>query len=525
MNRGCDRVMQVLAMQGVTDIFALSGNQIMPLFDASLDADIRLYHTRHEGAAVFMAEGYAQLTGKVGVALVTAGAGLGNAIGPLLTARASDTPILLLSGDSPVGRDGQGAFQEMDQVGLTQSATKWSVRVTSSDDLAATIQAALLLAASGRPGPVHVSLPADVLTQTTDCAPEFVATQTAVPDVGGLLEWLAAAKRPVIVLGPALNETRQPGLVQGLSQVSGAAVFVSESPRGAKDPSLGAVAAVLAESDRVLLLGKPLDFTLQFSDVAPHADWGVIHADPKELERAQRNCGQRKVYALEADPIAVARTLLQQAPPSPDLTDWQLRVRAAIEMRDPILSTQRPIHPSGLCAVVQQVLDRLSRPILICDGGEFGQWAQAGLHADRRVINGVSGAIGGGICYAMAARAADPQAIVVAMMGDGTAGFHLSEFETAVRENLPFVAIIGNDERWNAEHQIQLRAFGDDRLHGCNLSAARYDKAVEALGGFGAFVEDLADLRPALEAAIASEKPACINVKIDGHPAPSVRLP
>src|SRR6056297_3872911 len=125
MTRGADAVMRALAAQGVRDIFALSGNQIMPLFDASIDAGIRLYHTRHEAAAVYMAEGHAQITGGVGVALVTAGAGLGNAIGPLLTAQASDTPLLLLSGDSPIGKDGQGAFQEMDQVGLTQSLTKW----------------------------------------------------------------------------------------------------------------------------------------------------------------------------------------------------------------------------------------------------------------------------------------------------------------------------------------------------------------------------------------------------------------
>ena len=141
--RGADSVMQTLAAAGVRDVFALSGNQIMPLFDASLDAGVRLYHTRHEAAAVYMAEGYAQLSGRLGVALVTAGAGLGNAVGPLLTARASDTPVLLLSGDSPVGKDGQGAFQEMDQVGLTQSLTKWSVRVTRADQLGKVIAEAV----------------------------------------------------------------------------------------------------------------------------------------------------------------------------------------------------------------------------------------------------------------------------------------------------------------------------------------------------------------------------------------------
>ncbi len=195
MNRGCDRVMQALAARGVRDIFALSGNQIMPLFDASLEVGIRLYHTRHEAAAVYMAEAYAQLTGQVGVALVTAGAGLGNAIGPLLTARASDSPILLLSGDSPVARDGRGAFQEMDQVALTQSVTKWSVRVTSADELSGVIHQAMRLAASGRPGPVHVSLPADVLTAATDVVAQAEALAPGPVDVKALGAWLIAGQR------------------------------------------------------------------------------------------------------------------------------------------------------------------------------------------------------------------------------------------------------------------------------------------------------------------------------------------
>lgn len=524
MNRGCDRVMQALAAQGVSDIFALSGNQIMPLFDASLEAGIRLYHTRHEAAAVYMAEGYAQLTGGVGVALVTAGAGLGNAMGPLLTARASDTPLLLLSGDSPVSRDGQGAFQEMDQVGLSQSVTKWSVRVTDPDALAATIHKALSLAASGRPGPVHVSLPADVLTAASAGGAQPGAPVASAPDTEDLAAWLAGGKTPVIVLGPALNATRKPGLAQRLALATGAAVFATESPRGAKDPSLGAVAELLAEADRVLLLGKPLDFTLQFGAVAPSADWALVNADPAELDRAQGNVGARLALGLEAEPGAMAEALCKLASGPAWPSDWQQRVSAAIAKRTPIVATQNPIHPSGLCAAVQGVLDGLERPILVCDGGEFGQWAQAGLSASRRVINGVSGAIGGGLCYAMAARAADPQATVIALMGDGTLGFHVSEFETAVREDLPFVAIIGNDLRWNAEHQIQLRSFGADRLHGCALSAARYDQAVAAWGGFGALVEDLASLPSVLEQAIASRKPACINVMIDGQPAPSVSL-
>ncbi len=520
MTRGADVVMQTLAAHGVKDIFALSGNQIMPLFDASLDAGIRLYHTRHEAAAVYMAEGYAQLSRGLGVALVTAGAGLGNALGPLLTARASDTPVLLLSGDSPVGKDGQGAFQEMDQVALTQSLTKWSVRVTRAADLAEVIDKAVRLAMQGRPGPVHVSLPADVVLAVTE-ARAVTPKEPVVPtNTAALRDWLDGAQRPMVVLGPSLNGTRQPGLAARLEQATGAPVVVMESPRGLNDPSLGAVAQVFADADRVLLLGKPLDFTLQFGGAVPKAGWAVVHADPEELSRARRNCVERLTRSVEADPVDVARGLAFGSAPKRD-NSWLERVRTACLRRSDAVAGDA-LNSNTLCTAVHATLQDSTNAVLVCDGGEFGQWAQANVAAPRRIINGVSGAIGGGLCYAMAARAADPNATVVALMGDGTVGFHLAEFETAVREDLPFVAVIGNDLRWNAEHQIQMREFGSDRLHGCDLSGARYDEMVTALGGFGAHVTELADLPDALHRAIASGKPACVNVMIDGLPAPKV---
>lgn len=518
MTRGADVVMQTLAAHGVKNIFALSGNQIMPLFDASLDAGIRLFHTRHEAAAVYMAEGFAQLSRGLGVALVTAGAGLGNALGPLLTARASDSPVLLLSGDSPVGKDGQGAFQEMDQVALTQSLTKWSVRVTRAADLAEVIDKAVRLAQQGRPGPVHVSLPADVLLAAAEMAAIAPATLVEPTNTSVLRDWLDGAQRPIVVFGPSLNTTRQPGLAARLEHATGAPVVVMESPRGLNDPSLGAVAKVFAEADRVLLLGKPLDFTLQFGAAAPKAGWAVVNADPEELSRARRNCAERLTRSLEADPVDVARGLAFGSAADRD-GDWLERVRSACAFRSDECG-KTGINSNSLCEKIHKLVEATPKAVLVCDGGEFGQWAQASVSAPRRIINGVSGAIGGGLCYAMAARAAHPEAAVIALMGDGTAGFHLAEFETAVRENLPFVAVIGNDLRWNAEHQIQLREFGSDRLHGCELSGARYDEVVTALGGFGAYVTDLDDVQGALREAIASGKPACINVIIDGLPAP-----
>jgi len=158
---------------------------------------------------------------------------------------------------------------------------------------------------------------------------------------------------------------------------------------------------------------------------------------------------------------------------------------------------------------------------LICDGGEFGQWAQACVSAPTRIINGPAGAIGGGLCYAIAAKLNRPDATVVALMGDGTVGFHLSEFETALRCGAPFIAVIGHDARWNAEVQIQLRDYGPDRLNGCQLNDTRYDLAAAGLGCHGEHVTDPDQLAGAFQRAMESGLPACVNVRIEGLAAPS----
>jgi acetolactate synthase-1/2/3 large subunit len=181
------------------------------------------------------------------------------------------------------------------------------------------------------------------------------------------------------------------------------------------------------------------------------------------------------------------------------------------------------LHPVELCRALAPIFAAHPDAVLVCDGGEIGQWPQAVLSPRRRIINGPAGSIGASIPFAIAARAADPAATVIAVMGDGTFGFHMAEFDTAVRCNLPFVAVVGNDATWNAEHQIQLREYGPQRTHGCNLLPSRYDLVATALGGHGELVTSAADLGPALQRALASGKPACVNVMIERVPAPVIR--
>lgn len=528
MRRCADYLTEALSAAGVRTIFSLSGNQIMPIYDACIDSRIEIVHTRHEAAAVFMADAYAQVTGRIGVALVTAAPGAMNALGPIFSARLSESPVLLLTGDSPVSKDGAGAFQELDQAAVTAPLTKRSYRPKSSEELRKMLNEALDVARSGRPGPVHMALPFDVMEAACDLNVPSAATASKtedsdVVDVSDIVDYLSRAKAPLILCGPAMNPTRTGSLTTSLADHLDAPVVVMESPRGLKDPFLGAFGSCFSQADLIVALGKPVDFTVGFGKPGSGAEWIVVNAESAELERARQNLGG-PVLEINASPHRVAQALLEQPPAASQRGGWCSVVNDSLAWRavSPVADPQSgKITSAGLCAAVQRQVERCSKSIVICDGGEFGQWAQASVRGTYRIINGPSGAIGGGPCYALGAKKAMPDATVVALVGDGTVGFHFAEFETAARSGTPFVVVVGNDELWNAEHQIQLREYGSDRLIGCQLSGARYDLAVEALGGHGEFVERLEDLDTALERALASNKVTCVNVSIAGMPAPS----
>jgi len=530
--RGADLVARSLAQAGVRTIFTLSGNQIMPIFDACIDVDIRLIHTRHEAAAVYMADAWAQVTGEVGIAMITAAPGFANGLSPLFSARSAESPVVLLSGDSPVGQDGMGAFQELSQADIAAPLTKAAFRSESAEGLGHDIAKAIRVARSGRPGPVHLALPFDLLNADasnaavpTGDAFEAEVTPADPASVQAIARLLAKAERPLILTGPALNRSRAGGLLDELGSALDAPVVAMESPRGLKDPSLGAFAEMLPQTDLIVSLGKAIDFTLGFAK-PPAVDrdcrFIVVDADSDALERARRGLGGRLAIALRADPSDAARQLMQNSDGGSGRAAWRGEVAEAIAYRETGLSASGDKIPSwDLCQGVQDVLDKAEDPILVADGGEFGQWAQAVVSAPTRVINGPSGAIGGGLCYAIAAKLARPDATVIALMGDGTAGFHFSEFDTAARAGAGIVAVIGNDARWNAEHLIQMRDYGEQRLIGCELNQTRYDLAAAGLGCQGEHVESPGQLAGALERAAASPQPVCVNVEMEGFGAPN----
>jgi acetolactate synthase I/II/III large subunit len=543
--RGADVLAGALARgAGARTLFSLSGNHIMPVYDALLGTSIGLIHTRHEAAAVHMADAWGRLTGEAGIALVTGGQGHTNAVAGLATALAGEVPLVLLSGHAPLAELGLGAFQELDNAALAAPVAKASFVAGSAAGLAADLARAVRTARSGRPGPVHLSLPTDVIEAKVDPAAfawpdpaEFAPEPVPLPPAlaAAVLAELGAARRPLVVAPPALCTPRGRALLASLRGALGLPVIAMESPRGVNDPALGALAETLAEADLILLLGKPLDFTLRFGRppaVAAGARWIVLDPDPALLDRARRLLGGRLSIAALAGAAEAVAALAEAAQGSAGpQAEWTIHAEAAFAHRPAAWDALRegeegPVHPVALCAAIERLLARGGPDsVLVCDGGEIGQWAQSLLTAPTRIINGVAGAIGAGIPFAVAARAARPGgAPVVAVMGDGTFGFHMAEFDTAARHGLPFVAVVGNDSRWNAEYQIQLREYGAQRAHGCELApGTRYDLVVQALGGHGEFVERAADLPAALERALASGRPACVNVLIDGQPAPVVR--
>jgi len=539
--RGADIVARSLERLGCERIFTLSGNHIMSLFDAALETKIDLVHVRHEAAAVHMADAWGRLTGQAGIAMVTGGPGHANAVGALYTALCAESPMVLLSGHAATWELGRGGFQEIRQADMAAPVSKASWTATSAATLGREIGEAMRIATSGRPGPVNLNLPSDLLDERVesnaivwpDARGASSIPALADPVADAVLAAIARARQPIIFAGPQLSNVSGRALLGRLEAATKAPAVIIESPRGIADATLGALSDLTRRADLIVLLGKALDFTTRWatgSGFDPNVR--VISIDPEAalVERAGREMNGRLVLGSIADARNAAETLIARATTMKSRAgDWLAEARAALDNRPAawrtiVSQTPNRLHPAEVFRVLRPYVERDPDTILICDGGEFAQWGQSMLPLRRRVINGVAGSIGSSLSFALSARLAEQKAPVFAVLGDGTIGFHLSEFETAVRRKLPFVVVLGNDALWNAESQIQLREYGKERMHGCDLLPARYDLVVAALGGHGEFVDKAADLPGAIERALASGKPACINIQTESIAAPVIRV-
>jgi acetolactate synthase-1/2/3 large subunit len=540
ITRGADIVMRTLQRAGHNTLFTLSGNHIMSLFDAAIDTRQRLVHTRHEAAAVHMADAWGRLTGEPGIAMVTGGPGHANACAALMTALGQESPLVLLSGHTETTQLGRGGFQELRQADVAAPMAKASWTATTTATLGIEVAKAISIARSGRPGPVHLSLPSDLLDAAIPANsvvwPEpaaFAAPPVPLSDAAAdvILAIIATAQRPFLLAGPALANRSGRDLLARIEAAIRIPTAIMESPRGFNDATLGAFAVAIRRADLVVLLGKALDFTLKFGEppaVDASCRWIVIDPEAALVDRAVRERGERVVFGCIADTRPAGEALIRRAR-NRSSEAWFGDVRALLTDRPAewaTLASKTPekLHPIEVFRALKPYTERHPDTVLICDGGEFAQWGQSVLPVvPRRMINGVGGAIGSSLPMACAARVVEPEAPVFAILGDGTFGFHMAEFETAVRCDLPFVAVVGTDARWNAEYNLQVRDYGPNRTFGCELLPTRYDLVVAALGGHSELVQSADDMPAAIERALASGKPACVNVMIESTPAPVVR--
>jgi acetolactate synthase-1/2/3 large subunit len=542
--RGADIVMRTLKRAGHNTIFTLSGNHIMSLFDAAIDTGHTLVHTRHEAAAVHMADAWGRLTGEPGIAMVTGGPGHANAAAALFTALGQEAPLVLLSGHTETSQLGRGGFQELRQAEMAAPAAKASWTASATATLGAEVAKAIRIARSGRPGPVHLSLPSDLLDATVGADaiawPDSGAFTAAPVDLSdpaadAILGIIASAQRPFLLAGPALANGSGRDLLARLEAATQIPTAIMESPRGFNDATLGAFADAIRRADLIVLLGKALDFTLKFGE-PPAIDaacrWIVIDPEAALVDRAIRERSECIAFGCVADTHPAGETLIRRASGrSLSSAGWRDEVRAHFTERPAswatlVSKTSGKLHPIEVFRALKPYVKRHPDTVLICDGGEFAQWGQSVLPmVPRRLINGVGGSIGSSLPMAGAACVIERTAPVFVVLGDGTFGFHMAEFETAVRCNLPFVAVVGTDARWNAEYNLQVRDYGPNRTFGCELLPTRYDLVAAALGGHGELVQSAGEMVDAIERSLASGKPACINVMVESIPAPTLRRP
>ena len=522
-----------LKRTGVSHLFTLNGAHIWSVLHGAAENGIRVIDTRHEQSAAFAAEGWAKVTRECGVASVTAGPGVTNSASALAQAQAADTPMFVIGGRAPEARWGMGSLQEMDHVALVKTITKHAATLGSAEEAYSTAAESMRLALSRRTGPVFVDVPLDTFFGAADL-PE--ATEHLTPDPGpppdpDLIQRAATlirqAERPAVVAGGSIWWAHAEEELKALAENAHLPLTVNGMargtlPRGHPLNVSRARSASLGEADLILVIGTPLDFRLNWGQAPVFADDAqLIFIDVDDLRKHLK-----PAVGIYGDLKAALAALAHAVQGTPERTQWLEKLReadAAARQRDEALtqSNSSPVHPARLIAEV----DHFSDPdaILVGDGGDFVSFAgrlierpKPGLWLDP----GPFGCLGSGPGYAMAAKLARPDKQVILLAGDGAFGFAAMEFDTMVRHNIPVVCVVGNNGIWGLEKHPMQSWLGVSVATDLGPTT-RYDKVVEALGGYGEMIERPEEIRPALERAFKSGRPACINVICD----PSVEYP
>lgn len=522
-----DVVVRELMGHGIGTIYTVSGNQILPLIDAAGRAGVRLVHMRHETAAVYAAIAAAELSGQMSVALVSAGPGFLASLQGLGVARSMELPILLISGDAPVTQRGLGAFQALDQQTIASAVCNGSFELSATDPIRSVAEA-WGATQSVIPGPAHLSLPADILAAPANHdkpnlpeSPQWRFDDDVPRRLDEMAVALSKAERPLVIVRPSVAYRDGGKVLQTLTEALRVGAIVTESPRGLSDLKYTEIFARATEADCVLLVG-PADFSAGFLSeemLGNPRDVFLIDSPgdptPQRLDHLHVRASPHRAVRYLADHIVQHRSHESVA------ADWAALWPIPAPTPAPA-ATDAGMHPLAVGEALRAVLQ--PEDTLILDGGEFCQWVRYGLRdlPNRLLWNGKLGAIGGSIPMAIGAAVTATSGRVYAILGDGSAGYHLSEFETASRENLSFTAIVGNDARWAAEWHMQIERYGPDRTYSTDLTPARYDLAAEAFGGKGGLVDTPQALLSALEAALQSPKATCINAIVAAERSPAV---
>ena len=521
-------IARFVAGQGVSRVYTLPGSHVKPICSELARLGIRIVSARHECAAVHMAHAEADLTGTLGVAIVTTGPGLTNAITGIASAFLSRTPLLVLSARVPDAQAGMGALEEVPQGDLVRPVCRYVRAVADERHVLSGLHMAVTaaLGSDGPPGPVYVDFTPNMLKQPMPdwyldsrwfnriARPARLPNDDAIANAAALLRGsrrpLAIGGRGVLGAGAALEK---------FLQASGCLYLDTRESRGTLSPdnpnSIPALRGrAMAEADLVITLGRRLDFELAYGSGAVFAESARFLRIGRTVEELSEN--RRGDVEVCADVDAVLQRLVElEAKPSAPDTAWQNELKSANVAKTSTTKAHPPgsdgrMHPLTLIAAINRLVD--SETVCIVDGGDILSFARVGLRARTYLDLGPFGCLGSGAPYAVAASLTYPERRVIALIGDGSFGFGALEVETAVRSGARALFIVANNDAWNIERQDQLLKYPDQEL-GTTLTPCRYDLLAKSLGAHGERVERAEDLAAAFERGLAN-LPAVIDVAV-----------
>ncbi len=523
---GNSLVVKSLKDEGVDTVFYITGGPMVDVASKCIEIGFNSVDVRHEQGASMAAHAYSRVLGKPGVCFAASGPGVTNLITGVGNAYLDAVPVVALGGASAISQDGMGAFQEMDQVGMFKPITKMSERVKDARRIPEIINKAFRVATSGQPGPVYVDLPGDVLYRVVEEEEvTFPKRPHQVPRVGGdpalvkeAVALLKAAERPLVITGTGIIWSGAMQELQEFVETTGIPFYTTPQGRGVipEDHALsflGARNRAWKEADVVLVVGTRFNFILGFGQAPRFAeDVKMIQVDIADEEIGRNRAVD---VGIVGDAKVVLRQLIDEASDSfqgRDELAWidTLRgydQRSQEKMSAIMQADTSPMHPLRLCKEVRDFMDRDA--IIVVDGHEILNFARQSVPTNapgHRVNAGPNGCMGVAVPFGLGAKVAKPDTQVIVLSGDGSFGMNGMEIDTMVRKNIPAIIVISNNGGWAGAGVMNA---------GRDLGFSRYDEMAKVFGAHGEFVERPEDIRPALERAVASGKPAVVNVVTD----------